>query len=111
MSAAAWPAATTTSASAARRRKTSEGNRAMKGLIMDYPLTLTQFFERTRKLFAKKRLGTRVPGRGLDTVTYGDWAERVTRLAGALQALGIRKGDRVGTFAWNSHRHLEVYFA
>ncbi len=37
----------------------------MKGLIMDYPLTLTHFFERTQRLFPKKILGTRVPGMGL----------------------------------------------
>jgi acyl-CoA synthetase (AMP-forming)/AMP-acid ligase II len=83
----------------------------MKGLIMDYPLTLTHFFERSRKLFAKKTLGTRVPGVGLQKYTYADYAERTCRLAGALARLGVKRGDRVGTFAWNSTRHLEVYFA
>ena len=52
----------------------------MKGLIMDYPLTLTQFFERTRKLFHKKTLATRVPGVGLQRYTYADYADRVCRL-------------------------------
>jgi fatty-acyl-CoA synthase len=80
-------------------------------LIMNYPLTITHFFERARRLFASKTLGTRVPGVGFARSTYGDFAERTARLAGALQSLGIGKGDRVGTFAWNSHRHLEVYFA
>ena len=83
----------------------------MKGLIMDYPLTLTHFFERTRKVFHRKTLATRVPGVGLQRYTYADYADRVCRLAAALSRLGIKKGDRVGTFAWNSHRHLEVYFA
>ncbi|HYB44857.1 MAG TPA: long-chain fatty acid--CoA ligase [Candidatus Methylomirabilis sp.] len=83
----------------------------MKGLIMDYPLTLTHFFERSRRLFAKKVLGTRVPGAGLVKYTYADFAERTARLAAALVKLGVKKGDRVGTLAWNSHRHLEVYFA
>jgi fatty-acyl-CoA synthase len=80
-------------------------------LIMDYPLTLTHIFERARKLFPKKVLATRVPGVGLVKSTYADFADRTARLAGALQALGVQKGDRVGTFAWNSNRHLEVYFA
>ena len=80
-------------------------------LIMNTPLTLTHVFERARKLFPKKVLGTRVPGVGLVKSTYADFADRTARLAGALQALGVTKGDRVGTFAWNSHRHLEVYFA
>src|SRR5499427_9890016 len=83
----------------------------MKGLIMDYPLTLTQLFERTRKLFHRKTLATRVPGAGLERYTYADYSDRVCRLAGALAKLGVKKGDRVGTFAWNSTRHLEVYFA
>ncbi len=83
----------------------------MKGLIMDYPLTLTQFFERSRKVFHRKTMATRVPGAGLQRYTYADYADRVCRLAAALAKLGLAKGDRVGTFAWNSHRHMEVYFA
>ena len=83
----------------------------MKGLIMDYPLTLTHFFERTRKVFHRKTLATRVPGVGLQRYSYADYADRVCRLSAALARLGLKKGDRVGTFAWNSHRHLEVYFA
>jgi fatty-acyl-CoA synthase len=83
----------------------------MKGLIMDYPLTLTQFFERARKMFHRKTMATRVPGAGLQRYTYADYADRVCRLSAALDRLGLKKGDRVGTFAWNSHRHMEVYFA
>src|SRR5512132_3310043 len=83
----------------------------MKGLIMDYPLTLTQLFERSRKIFHRKTMATRVPGSGLQRYTYADYADRVCRLATALGKLGVKKADRVGTFAWNSHRHMEVYFA
>ena len=80
-------------------------------LMMSYPLTLTHFFERSRRLFARKTIATRVPGKPLFRYTYGDFAERTMRLAGALAALGVRRGDRVATFAWNSHRHLELYWA
>ena len=83
----------------------------MQGLMMDYPLTLTHFFERARRLFPGKRLATRVPGAPLFEYTYAAFADRVARLAGGLAALGVRRGDRVGTLAWNSHRHLELYWA
>jgi fatty-acyl-CoA synthase len=83
----------------------------MQGLMMDYPLTLTHFFERSRRLFPAKPVATRVPGQPLFRYTYADFADRVCRLAGALPGLGVGPGDRVGTFAWNSHRHLELYWA
>ncbi|PDH69259.1 MAG: long-chain fatty acid--CoA ligase [Acidimicrobiales bacterium MED-G01] len=35
---------------------------------------------------------------------------RARQVAGALKAEGIEQGDRVGTIAWNDHRHLEVYY-
>ena len=83
----------------------------MQGLMMDYPLTLTHFFERSRRLFARKPLATRIPGQPLFRYTYADFADRTARLASVLTGLGVRPGDRVGTFAWNSHRHLELYWA
>jgi fatty-acyl-CoA synthase len=83
----------------------------LNDLMMNYPLTLTHFFERSRKLFGKKMIATRVPGRPLFRYTYADFAARTMRLAGVLRDLGIKKGDRVATLAWNSHRHLEVYWA
>ena len=66
----------------------------MKGLMMDYPLTLTHFFERSRRLFAKKSLATRIPGAPLFRYTYADFAERTSRLAGALrkQGPGVQAG-------------------
>ena len=86
-------------------------NARFDNLMMSYPLTLTHFFERSRRLFARKTMATRVPGGPLFRYTYGEFAERTMRLAGALAALGVRRGDRVATFAWNSHRHLELYWA
>ena len=86
-------------------------NARFDNLMMSYPLTLTHFFERSRRLFARKTIATRVPGGPLFRYTYGEFVARTMRLAGALAALGVRRGDRVATFAWNTHRHLELYWA
>jgi acyl-CoA synthetase (AMP-forming)/AMP-acid ligase II len=80
-------------------------------LMMNTPLTLTHFFERARRLWARKTIATRIPGQPLFRYTYADFAERTARLAGALRDLGLGRGDRVATYAWNSHRHLELYWA
>jgi acyl-CoA synthetase (AMP-forming)/AMP-acid ligase II len=42
--------------------------------------------------------------------SYAQYADRVARLAGALQRLGMGKGDRVGILGLNSDRYLEFYF-
>lgn len=82
----------------------------MQGLMMDYPLTLTPILERAATLFANQEIVTKA-GTSLERITYGAWAPRVARLANALEKLGVRRGDRVATFAWNNTRHLELYFA
>jgi fatty-acyl-CoA synthase len=82
----------------------------MQGQMMDYPLTLTPLLERARRLFPKKEIITKA-GPNLERMTYGQMTERVARLANVLEKLGVRRGDRVATFAWNNERHLELYFA
>jgi fatty-acyl-CoA synthase len=82
----------------------------VRGLMQDFPLTLPHLFERAERLFADKEVVT-VTATGRDRVTYGTWAERARRLGGVLDALGVSAEGRVATFAWNTARHLELYFA
>src|SRR5689334_11228675 len=82
----------------------------MQGLMSSYPLTLVHVFRRAEKLFPEKGVATAVGGEIVRT-TYGEWAERTRRLAGVLDQLEISADGRVGTFAWNTARHLELYFA
>ena len=77
---------------------------------MPYPLTLSTMLQRNRLLFGKKEVVTR-DFSGIHRYTYADYNVRVAKLANALKRLGVRRGERVATFGWNSHRHLEAYFA
>jgi fatty-acyl-CoA synthase len=78
--------------------------------MQSYPLTLVHPFERAERLFADKTIVSATPA-GTQRTTYGEWAERTRRLGGVLDQLGVSADGRVGTFAWNSARHLELYFA
>ena len=82
----------------------------MDGLMMDTPLSLIHLFDRATRLFADKEVITATPT-GLQRVSYGEWGERTRRLGGMLDDLGISEDGRVATFAWNTSRHLELYFA
>jgi fatty-acyl-CoA synthase len=82
----------------------------MQGLMSSYPLTLTHVFNRAERLFSDKGVAT-VQAGGIDRITYGEWAQRTRRLATVLDRLEVSKDGRVGTFAWNTSRHLELYFA
>ena len=82
----------------------------MQGLMSSFPLTLPHLFHRAERLFGDKRIATATPD-GVRRTTYAEWADRTRRVAGALDALGISADGRVATFAWNTGRHLELYFA
>lgn len=79
-------------------------------MTMRYQLTMRNLLERSRLLFPRKEIVSRAPS-GIFRYSYADYYGRTRRLAAALAGLGVRRGERVGTFAWNHHRHLEAYFA
>src|SRR6202171_3390895 len=83
---------------------------AFQGLMQDYPLTLHHIFWRLERLFGHKQVVTKREV-GIHRYTNADLVRRVYRLANALQRLGVRPGDRVGTLAFNNYRHLELYYA
>ena len=78
---------------------------------MDFPLTLTHLLERARTFFGRGQVVSRLPDGSLHRYTYADMHGRACKLAGALERLGVKRGDRVATLCWNHHRHLELYMA
>ncbi len=81
-----------------------------EGLMMNTPLTLAPLLERAARLFPRKEIVSRSEA-GIHRYTYADFHARVHRLAWALERMGVKRGDRVGSLCWNGYRHLELYFA
>ena len=83
----------------------------MDGLMQEVPLTLVHAFERCERLFGRGGIITARADGTRQRTSYAEWADRTRRLGGGLDALGLSADARVGTFGWNTARHLEVYFA
>src|SRR5262245_18955859 len=83
----------------------------LQGLMQDdYQLTLKHVLERMRGVSGDKVVVTlRDAGGETTTASYAEVGERIDRLCRGLQSLGVKPGDRVATFMWNSQEHLEAY--
>jgi acyl-CoA synthetase (AMP-forming)/AMP-acid ligase II len=83
----------------------------LEGLMQnDFQLTVPAIGRRLESSYGDSEVIT-LREDGPDHVSYGAIAERVSRLGRALDRLGVEPGERVGTFAWNNQRHLELYLA
>jgi acyl-CoA synthetase (AMP-forming)/AMP-acid ligase II len=83
----------------------------MLGLMQSQPLLIsTLLCGAARHHGATDIVSKSVPG-DLDRADWATTERRARRLARVLAALGVQAHDRVGTLAWNSIRHLEVYYA
>lgn len=83
----------------------------LPGSMQAEPLAISRILD-----FASAAHGTReIVSRLVEEPTWRyDWAgcaARCRRLAGALGDAGIVPGDRVSSLAWNTHRHLELFYA
>jgi fatty-acyl-CoA synthase len=79
--------------------------------MQNHSLTLDKFIDHAAKWHGGSTIATASRGAVLRRTGYADLRDRSNRLSGALLALGLRTGDRVGTLAWNTQHHLELYYA
>jgi len=83
----------------------------MLGQMMSQPLLVSSLIRHADRWHGDTEIVSRRTEGGLHRCTYADVHTRAQRLANALTQLGVRPGERVGTLAWNSYRHLEIYYA
>lgn len=83
----------------------------MLGLMQDRPLLISSLIDHA----ARYHPDVEIISRTCEGETVrSDWrglSKRVAKLANALRRMGIKPGDRVASLAWNTHRHVELYFA
>ena len=82
----------------------------MHGLMMDTPLRISSILQHSEKFHGAREIVSVTADVPLHRYTIADCCRRSRQLANALDALGLQRGDRVGTLAWNDYRHLEAYY-
>jgi len=82
----------------------------MKATMMHTPMSVRTIMDHGANVFPDSVVGT-FDGSAIAWASYRDVARNAARLAGALAGLGVRAGDRVGTFCWNNRAHMEAYLA
>ena len=79
--------------------------------MQSYALTIDKFLDHAAKWSPDREIVTADAGKVVQRIDYASLRERSNRLSGALAALGLVFGDRVGTLAWNTQHHMEMYYA
>src|SRR3984885_8859227 len=81
----------------------------MLGLNLDYPLLLSTVIEHAATTFGDTEI---VSHDGVEQVRsdYRSAATRSRRLASSLRRLGVQEGSFIGSLAWNTHRHFELFY-
>ncbi|MGB5625541.1 MAG: 3-(methylthio)propionyl-CoA ligase [Woeseiaceae bacterium] len=83
----------------------------MHGLMMNTPLLISSIAEHAAKFHGDREIVSVTADNPRHRCTYREMVGRSRQLANALEKLGLDRGDRVATLAWNDYRHLEVYYA
>jgi fatty-acyl-CoA synthase len=82
----------------------------MLGLMQDYPLLAHSIIDHAALNHGERELVTRGIEGPIRRTTLADIRRRSLKVARALEKDGIKLGDRIGTMAWNTDRHLEAWF-
>ena len=82
----------------------------MRGLMQEWPLLVHTFIDHAKIHHGEREIVTRRVEGDIHSTNYSEIHSRSKKFAKALKELGVKKGDVVGTLAWNTNRHLESWY-
>ena len=82
----------------------------MQGLMQQHQLLLSGLIDHAAAFHGEREIVSHLVDGSTHRSNWREVQRRSKRLANALTALGVQPGDRVATLAWNTHRHMELYF-
>ncbi len=82
----------------------------MLGLMQDWPLLIHRIIDHAAIQHGNREVVSRSVEGPIRRTTYAKVREKALKLAKKLSGCGVRVGDRVATLAWNTDRHLELWY-
>ncbi|ARP92977.1 long-chain fatty acid--CoA ligase [Bordetella genomosp. 13] len=82
----------------------------MLGLMQAWPLLCQRVIEYAAREHGQRRVATRLADGSVQASDYRQVHETALRISKRLLADGIRAGDRIGTVAWSTARHMECWY-
>ena len=82
----------------------------MRGLMQEWPLLVHTFIDHANIHHGEREIVTRRVEGDIHRTNYSEIYSRAKNFSKALQKLGVRQGEVIGTLAWNTHRHLESWY-
>ena len=82
----------------------------MLGLMQNWPLTVDKLLDHAKQWHPNREIVSRSVEGPIVRTNYAQIHDRSKRMSNALLGMGIKTGDRVATLAWNSARHIEVWY-
>ena len=82
----------------------------MLGVMSERPLLVSAILDHAAAYHRDTEIVSRSVEGTIYRHTYAEAERRSKRLARALLQLGIKPGERIGTLAWNTFRHFELYY-
>jgi acyl-CoA synthetase (AMP-forming)/AMP-acid ligase II len=83
----------------------------IQGLMQSRPLLISQILAHAERAYPDRQIVSRLVNEPPWHYDYTGMAGRARQCAAMLQDMGIQSGDRVTSLAWNTHRHVELFFA
>ena len=82
----------------------------MNGLMMEMPLLIKNIAHHAESLHGDREIVSISADGAKHRYTFKDSMIRARKVSAILNRIGISKFGRVGTLAWNSYKHLELYY-
>ena len=83
----------------------------LKGMAMDMPLLISSILRHAARWHGDVEVVCRDGDGSVVRSNYATVERRAKKLAQALRRNGVMAGTRVATLAWNTIRHMEVFYA